>query len=225
MNALNLTVLIIVLLIFVYILYYFFFSTITYVNSTMLNLNAAVTPYSKLALPTSARYAYGAWIYVNNLGVKNMIISRPSTSGNNISLYLDPTSPTLYCDLQMNDNSVQTTPITNNFPIQRWCFIIVSVDGQFVDYYLNGKLIKSEKKTLMMATPPDVNTPLYLGNNPFIPFDAYLGRVIQWTNPIDPQTAWTTYLNGNGLSSNISPYHANLSFIKDNVTSSTYQLW
>ena len=103
--------------------------------------------------------------------------------------------------------------------------IIDNILNQFIDYYLNGKLIKSEKKSTILATPPDGNTPLYLGNTPFLPFDAYLGRVIRWSSPVDPQTAWDTYLSGNGVSSSVTPYHANLSIMKDHVTTSTYKLW
>lgn len=229
MNALNLSVLIVVLLIFIYILYYYFFSTITYINSTIVNLNSAVAPYSKLDAPKNVRYAYGVWVYVNNLGPSNTIICRPTSNSattKNFNLYLDTTTPTLYCYIQNTDaTKTQATAITNNFPIQRWCFIIVSVDGQFIDYYINGKLVKSEKKSTILASPPDGNTPLYLGNSPFQPFDAYLGRVIRWSSAIDPQTAWDTYLSGNGTSNSISPYHANLSIVKDNVTTSTYKLW
>lgn len=231
MNPITLFILIVVLLILIYILYYYFFSTTTYINSSVLNLNTVVVPYTKLASPANVRYAFGVWVYVNNLGPNNTILSRPSsstyaTAANNFKLYLDATTPTLYCYIQNSDaTKTQPTAITNNFPIQRWCFIVVSVDGQFIDYYLNGKLIKSEKKSTILATPPDGNTPLYLGNTPFLPFDAYLGRVIRWSSPVDPQTAWDTYLSGNGVSSSVTPYHANLSIMKDHVTTSTYKLW
>jgi hypothetical protein len=225
MNYLNLFVSIIVLIILIYILYYFFLTTQSTINSKMLNLNTIIQPISKIDAPTNVRYAYGAWIYVNNLNdINNTVFSRDQ----NIRLYIEPKSPILHCDLVMNDGTTQTTAITNNLPIQKWCFIVVSVDNQFIDYYLNGKLIKSEKKQIMMKMPPNVDTPLYLGNSgytPFIPFDAYLGKVIRWTTPIDPQTAWNTYLSGNGVSTSMMPYHANISFVKDNVTTSTYSLW
>lgn len=223
MDYFNLFILIIVLLVLVYILYYFFLSTKTTVNSNLLNLNAAVQPYNKVASPAGVRYAYGVWVYVNNLNdVNNTIIGRAG----NFRLWIDKTAPILNCDFAMSGNGgTQTTAITNNFPLQKWSFIVISVDNLFVDYYINGKLVKSEKKQLMMKTPPDANTPLYFGNNPFYPFDAYLGKVIRWTNPVDPQTAWSTYLNGNGMGSTMMPYHANLSIIKDNIQTATYNLW
>ena len=224
MNYLNLFVSIIILIILIYILYYFFLSTQSTINKKILNTNIIIQGYDKIDAPQNVRYAYGVWIYVNNLNdINNTIISRDQ----NFRFYIEPKSPVLHCDLVMKDGTTQTTAITNNFPIQKWCHIVVSVDNQFIDYYLNGKLIKSEKKQIMLKTPPAVNVPLYLGNSgytPFIPFDAYLGKVIRWTTPIDPQTAWNEYLKGNGVSS-MMPYHANISFLKDNVTTSTYSLW
>ena len=224
MNYLNLFVSIIILIILIYILYYFFLSTQSTINKKILNTNIIIQGYDKIDAPQNVRYAYGVWIYVNNLNdINNTVISRDQ----NFRIYIEPKSPILHCELVMKDGTTQTTAITNNLPIQKWCHIVVSVDNQFIDYYLNGKLIKSEKKQTMLKTPPSVNVPLYLGNSgytPFIPFDAYLGKVIRWTTPVDPQTAWNEYLKGNGVSS-MMPYHANISFLKDNVTTSTYSLW
>ena len=230
MNFFNLLVLIIVLLLLVYILYYYFMGSMTHVSTVLVPLSSAITPYTPLKSATNTRYAYGAWVYVNNLNPNNNTVI---TRNHNFRLYVTPNAPQLQCDFIMKNGTTQQTIITNNFPMQRWCFIIVSVDNQFVDYYLNGKLVKSEKKQMMMMMPPDAGTGLTLGNSPkdsfvnmpFVPFDAYLGKVIHWQTPVDPQTAWTTYLNGNGVSNKIFPYHANLSFIKDNVTTGTYSLF
>jgi hypothetical protein len=129
-----------------------------------------------------------------------------------------------------NGGTSQSTIITNNFPVQRWCFVLVSVDGQFIDYYINGKLVRSEKKqsNTPLAIPSSDSSayPVILGNpSGTPPFDAYLAKIIHWSAPVDPQTAWSTYLSGNGLVNTLMPYHANLAFIKNDVTTSTYQLW
>jgi len=205
--------------------------SMTNISTVLVPLTGAINPYTPIKAPTNQRYAYGAWVYVNNLNPNNnTIISR----NNNFSLYIQPDAPQLNCDFKMKTGPIETTVITTNFPLQRWCFIVVSVDGQFVDYYLNGKLVKSEKKKGMLAPPPDVGTGLSLGNSvgdvfkrigTFVPFDAYLGKVIHWQSPVDPQTAWSTYLNGNGVSNRVFPYHANLTFSKDNAVTGSYNLF
>ena len=35
--------------------------------------------------------------------------------------------------------------ITDNFPLQKWVCIGLSVDSQFVDGYIDGKLIRSQR--------------------------------------------------------------------------------
>jgi hypothetical protein len=152
-----------------------------------------------------------------------------------MKLYLDKNSPTLYLDMNMNNNSVKTMTITDNFPLQKWVYIIVSVDNQFVDVYLNGKLIQSMRffsivqnnsvNTISIpSVPPDATTLLYLGNSgltpPFTGWDAQISQFYQWSSgPMDPQTAWKNYLKGNGssfLSNYLGNYNLNLQLISNN---------
>lgn len=227
--------LVILIILFVYILYTYFYATKTTIMSTA-NLNVGNPAITNIPQPQNANYAYGVWIYVNNLNsTGNVIFSR----ANNIVLYLDKNSPTLYCDIQTKDASKTTaTMITNNFPVQKWCYIIVSVDGQFIDYYINGKLVKSEKKVDAIAIPHDATAaPINLGNSGSPApkqygtisagaFDAYLSKFQRWTNPIDPQTAWTSYLAGNGQSTfSLSQYNANVTILKNQVQQSQYSLF
>jgi hypothetical protein len=177
----------------------------------------------------NASYAYGVWVYVNNLNTNsNCIFNRES-----LKLYLDTTTPTLYLDMKVNDgkNTIQTSVITNSFPIQRWCYIIVSVDGQYIDYYLNGKLIKSEKKSFLPVLPSNIKinpqSGIYLGNSgvaPSVPFDAYISTFTRFIQPVDPQTAWSYYLNGNGLS-NYSGYNVDVTVSQNHLNPTTYSIW
>ena len=105
------------------------------------NLNDNISAISVTNNPTSSRYAYGLWIYVNswdNNENKTIYIR-----DENIKLYLDTDSPTLKCDITMTDDEVQSFEITDNFPLQKWVYIIISVDNQYIDCYLDGKLVRS----------------------------------------------------------------------------------
>jgi hypothetical protein len=133
----------VIIAILLYVLYYYNSST-SAVLSSKANLNATVPPITSINNPTNTRYAYGIWVYVNswNSTTEKVIFSR----NNNIRLRLDNTKPTLYCEVTMNDGStIHRTTITDNFPLQKWVFIIVSVDNQFLDCYLDGKLVKSTR--------------------------------------------------------------------------------
>jgi hypothetical protein len=148
---------------------------------------------------------------------------------------LNTITPTLYCDLYTANNVATTAVISNNFPIQKWCQIIVNVDGQFVDYYLNGKLLMSEKKppTNLLAIPSDISkatSNIYIGNsNPAYPqysaFDAYVSNLQYWGKPIDPQTAWNSYLSGNGQNAVLGAYNLNVQLLKNNMLQNSFSLY
>jgi hypothetical protein len=221
-------ILIIVILLLVYVLYAYLTATVTKLSSSA-SLKTVTPPITDVSSPRNTRYGYTVWVYVNtwdNNSAKT-IFSRPK----NIKLYLDNTSPTLKMDLTMNDTAASTSTmvITNNFPLQKWVCVAISVDNQFADAYLDGKLIKSHRfyseNGAMPAIPSDSTTsPIYLGNSEattnFGPFDAFISEFKRWTAPIDPQTAWDTYLAGNGTNSvsrAFSSYGIDVSVLKNNV--------
>jgi hypothetical protein len=230
----------VIILILIYILFKYFSTNYTNLNTTT-NLNNII-PAMKIAnSPTATRYCYSAWIYINSWdnNVNKVIFSR----ANNLKLYLSKSSPTLKLDMAMNDGSKGSMIVTDNFPIQKWCFIAISVDNQYVDAYLDGKLIKSQRfynqslsgnqqVGIMPIVPPDSNTPIYLGNSDissvqFTAFDAYVAKFHHYSSPIDPQTAWNAYLDGNGnyFTNSLSAYGINLNILKNNVEQQQIILW
>lgn len=123
------------------------------------NLNDDITPIPIMNNPTGTKYAYGLWMYVNSwdMGSVKTIFSR----ADNITLYLDTSSPVLNCNITMSNDISKTIEITDNFPLQKWVHVIVSVDNQYVDCYIDGKLVKSVRLILIMIV-----TELKFPNNP-----------------------------------------------------------
>jgi hypothetical protein len=163
----------------------------------------------------------------------------------NFKLYLDKQSPTLKCDVILSDStsaapSKKELMITNNFPLQKWVGVIISFDNQYLDCYLDGKLVISYQIVKVVNNNPvapkqplDATTsPLYLGNSSITPFrpstngstgsgwNANALLLTRWTSPVDPQTAWDWYMKGNGQSkfgSMFSSYGVNYTILKDNI--------
>ena len=228
----TLVILGIVLVILVYVLYKYATVGSGTTLSTNASLKATNPPITSIGSPTSVRYAYGLWIYVNTWDstIKKTIFSR----NKNISLYLDALTPSLKCDITMSDSNVQSVLITDNFPIQKWVYVVMSVDNQIIDAYLDGKLVKSQRvyvpatstsPALMPLSPPDSTTPIILGGNPF---DAVITKFNRWTSPVDPQTVWNAYLSGNGstkFGSSFQNFNANLSIMKNNMEYSKVALF
>jgi hypothetical protein len=198
--------------------------------------------------PDSTRYAYGLWIYVNTLNAptaKSIIFSR----NNDLILYLDQSNTTLTAVVNPkidSTNTSSTSPIvvssesnlskpppstigvspstkiniTNNFPLQKWVYLVISIDNTVADFYLDGKLIKSVKIT---QVAPDKTAPVKFG----LGVDAYIAKFQRWTNPLDPQSVWKAYSAGSGssLAGTESNYNVALSVLKDNVITSKLTLY
>ena len=242
MNGIAIILAIVVILLF-YILYRFFMLKSTELTSTasLLEQNPAISIENK---PTSTRYSYGIWIYVNSWdsSIKKTIFEKT----NNIKLYFADTAPVLKCNITMDDGKTltdgQTAPtttleITDNFPLQKWVHIVTSVDNQYLDAYLDGKLVKSgrlynEAVVVNNVTTSPESTPKTPGDDNMIvgggtTYDAYIAKFNHWALPLDPQTVWSTYSEGNGqsgMNNYISSYGIDLSILKDNVEQSKYSL-
>jgi hypothetical protein len=180
-----------------FVLYYFLYSDGSTVLSNKLDL-AIIQPEVPIAAlglnPGSKRYSIEMWMYVYNANVNNTyIVSRDSTSSptvKNIGVKLTGGMPKLSLDYQKADKSQGNLVITDNFPLQTWVHLIVSIDNSFIDVYMNGKLIKSMQDGI---TAPSTTTPLKYGV-----CDCYLAKLVRSTTPTDPQTAWDHYVAGNG---------------------------
>lgn len=202
-----LIILIIVILVFaLYIIYYVGFSSASLIDLS----KATVTiPNKDITNPTSTSFTYGLWLYVNNwTGGSKEIVKAETTKKINgivtpitrIKIYLAENMPTLKVDI--GNPNAETTPstivVTNNFPIQRWVYIVVSVEGSVVDCYLDGKLVKSQNLRHLPNTGGQYSISYGL-------FDAYMTLFSRIADPTDPQTVWNTYMAGNGFSPSIGP--------------------
>lgn len=156
---------------------------------------------------------------------------------NNIGVYVDGASPTMKVDYVKNNaatsgadcttsrqaNEKGTIVITDNFPIQTWVHVIVSVDNAYIDCYMNGKLTKSilEKDGII---PPTKDAAIKFGVCP----GTSLAKFKRTTGPISPQTAWDKYSAGDGsnkFSKYLGTLGMDLSLKKDNVEYSKINLF
>lgn len=178
----------------VLVLYYFLYSDGSTVLSNKLDLAVAQTPVpiSSITLPESKRYSIEMWMYVYQFpGTETYIIKRNAAKDGlkNIGIKLDGSAPKLSIEYSSNGSS-KSVPITDNLPLQTWVHLIVSVDNDFVDVYVNGKLVKSFKDTIDV---PSATSTIEYGQ-----LSCYLAKLVRSTNATDPQSAWNLYSAGNG---------------------------
>ena len=221
-------ILIVAILVLLYVLYAYYTDSSSELVQTA-SLLTPVPPISDISGPKNTRYAHSVWIYVNTWdnNTDKVIFSRDD----NLKLYLDQTSPVLKLDVTMNNHtaatpSIETMNITNNFPLQKWVNVTISMDNQFADAYIDGKLVRSQRFFKKLDTtgsaipivPPGKEVPIYLGNTDGA-FDAYATRFRRWTTPIDPETAWDVYMKGNGsckMASALNDIGIDLSILQNN---------
>lgn len=252
-------IIIIILGIVVVLLSYYIYRLVTappsYINNTYLGQSQSNIPTinpSTISTSTSTNSSYtmGFWVFINTF---SDAISTASTnryflsygndaSGNEINknvcaFSMDPHSPTMYAHVLVNDTNtdtpnsttVQKITITDNFPIQTWTYVLVSVNTYYADCYVNGKLVVSSQldsySVSVAPTKDDPTTSLTLTMFGNTNVDVYITKLFWIGNPIDPQTAWNYYNQGNGNATGSgvsSTYHLEVDLLKD---STVYQQW
>jgi hypothetical protein len=253
----------ILLVVLIYVLYLYLSPTSASLvtSASLLTNTPAIT---KIENPTSPRYAYGLWLYVNSWNNNEKIVF---SRYNNIKLTLDKSQLNLYADVFMGTSGGKWLSeylgnpagagilITDNFPLQKWCYIILSVDNNFLDCYLDGKLLLSQKlyvntsgtttasnsatSYVSPTPPPDMpsatgGAAIILGGSDggmlsqpvYKNFDAAVNGFTRWPNAINPQIAWDSYMLGNGTTvSKFSSFNAKLNILKNNSAYSTLSLF
>lgn len=197
----------VLLIIILYVSFFVFTGSQSLTAKVDLGTQQAAITADKIGNPGSVRYSFETWIYVYQFEAdKKYFFSRASsdTTGTandhkkNIGLRLGDSSPELILEYKTGTGSAgnKTLTISNNFPIQTWTQVIVSIDNNYIDVYMNGKLVKSIQATL---EAPSTTSSIEYGLN-----KAYLAKFVRNTYPIDPQTAWDNYTAGNGMASSMS---------------------
>lgn len=239
MNPLYIILGIVIFILIAYVIYIKTYSSVNYLSG-QINLNADKAPdailATKLTNPSSTRYSYGIWIYVNSWNNTNnkTIFSRYS----DMVLYLDTTNAILYCTISppapggtetvITDGgatavTTNNAPIvvTNNFPLQKWVFITVVIDNQTVDMYLDGKMVKSLN---IKQVQPNSTSSIYYGSK----VDAVINNFQRWSYPLDPQSVYNYYMSGaSSISSGgmTGGYHATVTISQNDNPTSTYKLF
>jgi hypothetical protein len=205
-------------------------------------------PSTKITNGTNSNYSMGFWIFVNtfsdaisNASTNKYFVtygkdSAGNTPKNNVCAFsMDATKPIMYTHILLSDGSVQKITITDNFPIQTWTYILVSVNSYYADCYVNGKLVVSSQLssnsqgagsiiTTSLTTPTPTGTSSSSTVDPVLTLfgnekvDVYITGLFWVGNPMDPQTVWNYYNQGNGNASSTGvtdTYHLEIDLSKN----------
>lgn len=215
MNYLAIGLIIIIIVILYYVYYYLTNNSLT---AGLQDLKSQVSvSYEKLINPNSLTYSYQCWLYISSpTSVQTQIFYRKSSGASNNEFEVDISGQSL--DLKAGQGNstapVQIMNITNQFPIQKWTYLVVNVyNMKTFEAYINGKLAKTVNISIDVI-PSFKTSTLYIGN---VALSGYVTKFIRLEKTLDAKTVWNNYLSGNGITSYFSsfmPYGLNMSISK-----------
>jgi len=220
----------IILVLVIFLVYYFLFMKKGTKLSNKVDLNQAgnaMISYSTLSYPTSANYSFCLWVYIQELAQPTSLLFQVLDVTGVPKFQLGVTSSAIMNYLLQPSAScatgtvatMETHQVTTNFPLQKWVYFIFSIDNVLVDLYLDGKLVRSQK--LLTA-------PCSMTANCVIRYgvaNAYIASFERLANSIDPSTAYSKYMKGNGFSNLLSPYGANVTLTKNDFNLQTLNIF
>ena len=107
-----------------------------------------------------------------------------------------------------------------NFPLQAWVNLIISLYGRTLDVYIDGKLVR----TCVLPGPAKVYPDADVKITPNGGFSGYTSNIQYWPDATNPQQAYNIYKGGFGgsyLGNLFNKYRIQVNFINNgNVTGS-----
>jgi len=126
-------------------------------------------------------------------------------------------------DTQLPNNMCVHRCMVSNVPIQKWVNLLISVYGQTLDVYMDGKLVKTCVLPGIAQIYPDEN--VYV--TPKGGFSGWTAKFQYYPYSMDPQGAWDIYKKGYGqgwLSSIFGKYQIKVSFVENGTESNSFTI-
>ena len=214
----------VILVIIVYILYKVIDEKGRTISGKMdLSKGASAVNVKNTGKADSTRYYIGAWLYVN------------ATSASTVDIFKIKDSSHTYLTLELTNSAVlkyiaktksgspatATHVIMDNFPLQKWVYVVISVDNNVVDLYIDGKLIRSHKVDGISQVNESSDIV-------FDKLDAFIAKMEREPKPMDPSYAWSKYMEGNGgnyFSRMLANYGGTLTLTKNDMDVREFQLF
>ena len=230
MNFLVILLSVLLIVVIIYMIYTSIYGTTLISKEVDMKDKIADINASSLTKPDAVRYSYNVWIYMDKpiVGNRNIFNRR-----NDLGLFINGTSSILSMKLYRRigtNNTSNTTSyqISNNFPLQKWTLITISIDNSTIDMYLDGKLVKSVIDPVGiggMKHSPDNTSNISFGVIP----GTYMSKFSRVLSPSNPQTAWNLYMEGSGsdkgLANLVNRYNMNISLMRDNAVARSISLF
>lgn len=216
-------ILFIIICILAYVLYIYYSPAM--ITSGVVSLsNTNTIPSTDIVNPTASTYHYDLWAFVN--GTPSAATFTPIFSHGAFNIGLTGTQFKI-CYGTTGTAAIYTDLMTHeDFPFQKWVFINVVVNGDILEFYLNGKLVKTkqlsatEKEAIVHKTTDTITY-----GNPLL--SGHITRFTRLAEQISSDEVWAKYLTGNGVSTagqTSGKYGVSLEIEQNNQPFGTYKM-
>ncbi len=213
--------------IIVYAIWYFFIKKSKLLSRCRSGKKVLNIEPSKLKQnPNSSNYAYSIWFYVTDWQyrfgeIKDVLIRGDAAVGSvNPRIYLGEYENNITIQVSTFPSSAGAPPQTttcgvNNFPLQRWVNLIVSLNNRTLDVYLNGKLIR----TCVLPAPAQIRAQDPLMITPNGGFAGWTSNLEYFEHALNPQESYNIYASGPkcGGMSFFDRYKLKISYLVNNM--------
>jgi hypothetical protein len=236
MNTVLIVFLVFVIIVAIYLAVQFYNPSYLIQKSAKLNIlnsdnpsnsTRSIIKVESIDNPGSVRYFYEGWFFINTnapIYTANVLYNRGkdfvvALTGSTLNVYINTINGVN--DAGILDTSGLTPLISvSNFPFQKWCQLVVNVDGNVVDLYIDGKFVQNVKSPTLIST--STTDTITYGNKYTV------GHVARFRRPaesINPQGVWASYMNGSGQDYSVTNYHLNAQITKNKRVTTDQRLF
>lgn len=172
----------------------------------------------------STNFAYSLWFFVKDWSYKYGEEKTLLVRGEGEAcprIFFDPMENNLEV-VVFDYNGTYNRCRIDNFPLQKWTNLIVSVYNQTLDLYLDGKLLKTCVLDGVPKLQPDDD--VYV--TPDGGFSGWTSNIEYWDKALNPHEAYSVYRKGNGTSGlgGIFKYGIRVQFVNDDQVQASVQI-
>jgi len=222
----------VVIIVLLYLLYLYFFGNSA---AVLVGVHDATTEVKigsgSIAPGPTQNFTYSVWVYVSNwnAGNEKIIFQRACDSSFCPKMAFDQNMNNVTITLATypsdSGSQVEAACQIENVPLQAWTNLIITLNGNALDCYLDGKLVR----TCLMPGVPKLSG---AGDLVLTPagksFQGYTGNFQYFSRAINPREAYAIYKEGYGgsnwLSNLFNKYRIKLAFMKDNREVNSFEI-
>ena len=233
---------VLIVMVIIVVLYYIF--NLLFSKSTQLttlqnaNLKQTVEANTLKDNNNTSNFAYSTWFYVDDwnyrFGEEKFLLLRAKSLNdagfgiilgamqNNIEVAIECYSQNPSTGIT-GKNSTTHKCTVDNFPLQKWVNLTVSVYGRTMDIYIDGKLVRTCVLPGVAKVDPSANIVV----TPMGGFHGFTGNIQYWSHALNPQQAYNIYKDGFGgsvLGNLFNKYRIKISFLEDNQEQGSFEI-